>query len=198
MVIQRNRSRDAIAALFRAAAVLAVLVLTACSSLLPRGKQTTESPWKSFDLAKAAYERIEPNKTTTSELKELGYDPFSGANIKILNYMDIQKNFIYSRKEELDAGIRTCIEAQSKCYAYEIEPKNITSKRYGNFWLDFFNFNRKSKDTGWRFKATILVVNDIVVYKLWGGDPNVEEYTEKNNPLGPLQDVGDAFINKAF
>jgi hypothetical protein len=31
------------------------------------------------------------------------------------------------------------------------------------------------------------MVNDVVVYKLWGGNPLVDENRETKNPLGPLQ-----------
>ena len=66
--------------------------------------------------------------------------------------------------------------------------QEIRSERYGNFWLDFFNFKRKTMDKGWRFKALFVVVDNIVVEKLWSGDPNVYMDREAKNPLVLLQE----------
>ena len=71
-----------------------------------------------------------------------------------------------------------------------MQPQIISNKRYGNFFLDVLNFRRKSRESGWRFRALFIVVEDIVVYKLWGGSPVIDELSETKNPLGPLQDLG--------
>lgn len=70
----------------------------------------------------------------------------------------------------------------------------MTVERFGNFWLDIFNFRRKSKGTGWRFKAVFLVIDDIVVDKFWNGDPKIVMDTDARNPLGPLQDAGTIIL----
>ena len=57
--------------------------------------------------------------------------------------------------------------------------------------LDLFNFRRKSTESGWRFEALIVIIDDIVVYKLWGGNPMIDQDKETKNPLGPLQNSGD-------
>lgn len=133
--------------------------------------------------------------------KRLGFDPFSIPNVKILTYLDIIQRFIFNpsiKKEDLDEGIQRCIDAKTRCVAYEINPRITKSKRHGNFWLDFFNFKRNIKETGWRFEAIIVMVDDVVVYKLWGGNPLIDEGRETKNPLGPLQNAGDLFIERAF
>lgn len=178
---------------FLAIYILVILTM-GCSTLLPSTKQTIKSPWSSFDEAKSAFDRIIPGKTTFEELKSLGFDPFSTPNVKILTYLDIIQRFMANpsiKKEELDEGIQVCIDAKGKCRAYELEPKITTSKRYGNFWLDFFNFKRNTKESGWSFKALIITVNDSVVYKLWGGSPIIDEDRVIKKPLGPLQNSED-------
>jgi len=55
-------------------------------------------------------------------------------------------------------------------------------------WI-FFNFNRKTMTTGWEFNAVWLVKNDLVVYKLISGKPQVREDETRRNPLGPLQGI---------
>lgn len=178
--------------------LLAVLLMIGCGRLLPTVKQTTASPWHSFNEAKEAFDKITPHITTSEELKKMGFDPFSTPNIKILNYLDIARDSLFIGKEDVDEGIQQCIKANAACCAYEFEPQFINKKRSGNFWLDFFNFKRKINEKGWRFKAFIIVVNDTVVYKLWGGNPSVNQETEIKNPLGPLQDAGDILIKSTL
>jgi hypothetical protein len=144
-----------------------------CGSLLPTTKQTSKSHWNSFEEAKAAFDKIIPYKTTAEEMKELGFDPFSKPNIKILNYVDIINRFIPNpsiKIEDLDEGIQTCIKARAYCQAYEFAPQDIRSKRYGNVLLDLFHFRRNVTQSGWRFEAFIVLVDGIVVYKMWGGN----------------------------
>lgn len=178
--------------------VFVAFLLSACSALLPSIKAVTHPPWPSFDHAKAAYDNITVNKTNTTELRRLGFDAFSTPNIKILTYLDIAGTMPALKEEEMDAGLMTCMKAKIRCLGYEFQPKSIKSKRYGNFWLDLFNFRRKTKDTGWQFKALVVVVDDIVVYKLWGGTPEFYEEKESVNPLGPLQESGGAILNRFF
>ena len=40
-----------------------------------------------------------------------------------------------------------------------------------------------------------LFVNDMVVYRSWGGQPRVNEVETTSNPLGPLQDVGPSLLS---
>jgi hypothetical protein len=172
-----------------------MLFLTGCRGLLPSAKVTTESPWKTFTEAKTAFEKIEPGRTTSEELKTLGFDINASPNLKILNYLDIAATVQSIRIEDLDAGLQQCIRARNDCHAYVFEPKMTRSRRIVNFWLDLFNFQRKSHDTGWQFKALLVLVNDHVSYKLWSGSPQIDEYRDQRNPLGPLQDAGGLLLN---
>ncbi|MBI4839020.1 MAG: hypothetical protein HY806_07785 [Nitrospirae bacterium] len=178
--------------------LLMAVLISGCAALLPSSKQTTKSPWGSFDEARAAFDRIVIGKTTFDELRNFGFDPFSTPNVKILTYLDIIQRFMSNpsvKIEHLDGGLKECIDAKDKCRAYELEPKITSSKRYGNFWLDFLSFKRSVKETGWSFKALIVTVNDIVVYKLWGGSPMIDEDKVTKKPLGPLQDSDNLIKN---
>lgn len=172
-----------------------LLLSTGCSSLLPSAKATTESPWKTFADAKSAFDKIEPDKSGSAELKTLGFDINSSPNLKILNYLDIAATVQSIRIEDLDAGLQVCLRARTDCRAYVFEPKMTRTRRTGNFWLDIFNFQRKFHETGWNFKALLVLVNDRVSYKLWSGSPQTDEYREQRNPLGPLQDAGSMLLN---
>lgn len=168
-----------------------VLILTGCTSLLPSSKTTTESPWETFDDAKKNFDRILPYKTKNEDLKALSFHPYATENVEILTYLDIIQRFMPNpsiQMKDLDPGLQDCLKYKELCYAYEINIQNMKSKRFGNVVLDLFSFKRKSEDYGWNFKALIVLNEDLVIYKLWGGKPNTHEFREHNKPLGPLQE----------
>jgi len=170
-----------------------LLFLTGCSGLLPSIEQTTKSPWESFGEAKKSFDKITPRKTTTEELKQLGFDPFETPNVTLITYLEIIEHFMPNPSitlQHLDPGVRACLKSRHACHGYAVAPKMETSRRYGNTAADLFNFRRKTMTTGWEFDALIVIKDDLVVYKLWGGQPNIEKFEDKRNPLGPLQDVG--------
>ncbi|MFZ5490246.1 hypothetical protein [Thiomonas sp.] len=171
-----------------------MLFLGGCTSLLPRGQSQTSKPWTSFDEAHAAFERIQPFVTTTAQLKAEGIDPSTTPNITILHYADIMRRLLPPSGSELslDPGIRACLRAQAACRGYEIDQRHIDRKRMGNFWLDFLDFRRETVTTGWRFNMLLVVVDDRVVFKLWGGQPEISEIESTRNPLGPLQGIGQS------
>jgi hypothetical protein len=177
--------------------VISVLcgIMSGCVALLPKETRVTVTPWESFNGAKAAYEKVDPRVTTTTQLKTLGFALYSTPNIRILNYLDIAAATIPLKREDLSEGLALCLKAQTKCWAYEFEPQVIHSDRYGNFWLDVLNFKRHTRDKGWRFKALFVVVDNVVVEKFWSGNPVIDLDYEKYNPIGPFQDAGGMILN---
>jgi hypothetical protein len=174
---------------------LSVLLLAGCGALLPRGESIAESPWHSYAEAQQTFDKIIPYETTAQDLKALKLDPLHNPNITLLNYSDVLRRFIPSPATDiadLEPGVQDCIEAKSACKGYEVDQKVLKRKRYGNFWADFLNFNRKTDIVGWRFNGVILMKNDLVVYKLTGGQPSIHEHEENKNPLGPLQGLGSS------
>jgi hypothetical protein len=174
------------------AMTLALAVTSGCSSLLPTVEETTESPWKSYEDTKRSFDKIMPGQTTLEELKELGFDPFDNPNIRLIDYLEITRRFLPNQSitlQVLHPDMRTCLEAKIACHGYEVAPKMVRSKRYGNVILDVFNFRRKTRKTGWSFSGLIILNRDLVVYKLEGGEPNILELEDKKNPLGPFQDI---------
>ncbi|PLX49765.1 MAG: hypothetical protein C0613_06190 [Desulfobulbaceae bacterium] len=120
--------------------------------------------------------------------------------MEILTYLDIMGRFMPNpaiKKEELDPSIRRCIEARHDCHAYEMRVEVFNSERRGNVFLDLFGFKRKTYRSGWYFQSLFVVNDGCVVYKLWGGKPNVNETSLQKKPLGPLQDAGPAVVGAA-
>ena len=168
------------------------LSVVGCAGLLPDAKSTVEGPWKSFDEARLTFAQIIPYQTTRAELEALGLHPSRNPNISLLNYSEVIRRFVPPGSVDgyrLDPGVMDCIRVRTECQGYELDQKMLRRDRYGNFWLDFFNFNRKTMTTGWEFNAVWLVKNDLVVYKIISGKPQVREDETRRNPLGPLQGI---------
>ncbi len=166
------------------------LALAACSSVLPQSQTNTVNPWTSYQEMQDMFDKIIPYKTTVNDLRVLKLDPHANPNIVILNYSDILRRFIPSpsvNAHDLDQGVQECIQAKAACEGYEINQSEIERNRYGNFLVDFLNFKRKTDVVGWRFDGIVLIRDNVVIYKLTGGEPSIHKYEEQLNPLGPLQ-----------
>ena len=179
--------------------IAAVWLVQGCTSLLP--KVHTESPtFQTFDEAQRAIEALVPQKSDLAALAEMGLTPSKQPNTLILTHADVVRTMVNGSvlgKEDLDPGILTCISARNACRGWEFHVARISKTRTGNFFADFANFKRRTETTGWRFNALILLVNDVVVYRSWGGQPVVNEVEVNSNPLGPFQDMGPSAITNA-
>lgn len=173
------------------------LMLSSCSSLLPDTKQNTQTPWKSYADAQAMFEKVVPGKTRLTELKALGVDPERTSNVAYLGHADLLRRLLPAASFDiryLDPGLQECVAPTASCFAYQIEQVSLERKRFGNFWLDFFNFKRRVDVFGWQFDAVVVIKGDTVVYKLWSGKPSVHQQEEESSPLGPFQSIGPALV----
>jgi hypothetical protein len=170
--------------------------MSGCSSLLPQARSES-SLFLTFDEASKAIDSLVPMKSNVAALSKMGIDPVKQPNTTILTHADIVRRFLPSSlltRKELDPGVLACLDARDACRGWEFSAARILKARTGNFFTDFTNFTRRSETTGWRFNALVLLVNDVVVYRAWGGQPRVNEIEVNSNPLGPLQDMGPAII----
>jgi len=184
--------------MLRLVMILLLLTQVGCTSLLPRARTTTESPWLEYAAAQESFDRIKVGESTVADLKALGFDVDAATNVKLMTYLDIAATVQGISGQDLDPGLQACLMARSACRAYEFEPNRIYTKRVGNFWLDILSFKRKSHETGWRFKALIVFVNHTVAYKLSSGEPKIDRYEDKVNPLGPFQSPAGLITNGVF
>jgi len=176
-----------------AAILLVMVILNGCSAALPRGESKIVSRWTSFEEAKQAYEQIVSYETRDEDLRALGFSPHNQPNVRILNHADLGERFMrlsWGDQESMPLGLRDCQRRTSACFGYEVEQRHTYDRRYGSFLADFFNFKRKVETRGWEFRALFVLIDGLVVYKVWGGTPDIREYREKTNPLGPLQGMG--------
>ena len=168
-------------------------LLAGCTGLLPKSKEVTASPWQTYRDAQHTFDRIVPGKTTSAELRDLMVDPETMPNIAILNYSDVLRRFMLNQSvtlSDLDHGVQECVMARTVCRGYEINQRLVKKHRNGSFWLDVFGFKRETHTEGWRFNGLILLKDDVVIYKLTGGQPVIQESEQTQNPLGPVQSIG--------
>jgi hypothetical protein len=183
------------------AALLASCLVAGCSSLLPKSKEVTASPWQTYQDAQETFDKIIPGHTTIAELRQMSLDPGSNANIAILNYADVMRKFLLNQSfsiNDLDDGVRQCVLAKIVCRGFEINQSSVQKQRMGNVVFDVLGFYRETHPAGWRFNGLILLKDDIVVYKLTGGQPVIQQTEENQNPLGPVQAIGSKMTGISF
>ena len=139
--------------------------------LLPKSYETNVSTLETFGDVGEAHEAIILFKTLTTDLKELGPDPYS--NIAL---------------EDLSEGVQECLQVRERRAAYEVKLGCIQTKGEGQVPLDVLGFSRHRVITEWSFVAQNVIINDKVVYKLWSETPRLVQKKHDTNPLGPFQD----------
>lgn len=170
----------------------ALLAVAGCA-VLPNGNTRSISKWATYEEANKAFSTIVVDKTTRKDIQFLGFTPDGNANVKILNYVDVANLFGSAfRPEDLPEGVKTCVKSQDRCEGFVVNVSDIQSQRNGNVAADLFGFRKRTHITGWQFQATVVLVGDTVVYKLWNGTPTLESYEKQNTPLGPLQNLSGA------
>jgi hypothetical protein len=176
-------------------ALAALLMLTTgCQSLFVSNRNETESPWTNWDQVTVAFNGIAPDHTSVNDLKRIGFDPNVTPNIKIMPYVDIVPIFMPNPNihvADLPIGVRVYMEAKTNNCAYLVELQDVREKRHGNLFLDVFGFKRQTHHSGWQFKGLILIRNNLVVYTLSSGIPDISSEESKLRPLGPFQELDD-------
>lgn len=176
------------------AVAAASLLLGACTAMLPRGSSDAPSPFSTFAEAQSAAEKIQPFKTPSGELAQLGFDAKDGRNVTMIPYPEIVARLApYSGVplEQLDPGIRTCILAKTDCRGYVFRFEKESREREGGFWADFLNVKRETRVRGWWFEALVVVNDGTVLFRNVSGQPHVEKLVRERNPLGPFQPAGE-------
>jgi hypothetical protein len=181
----------------RLLAAVVSTTLAACAHILPETSVDSRAAFDSFDSARQAIERIEPYRTRVGELKTLGFDVEGQRNVTLITYPELVARLAPNSAvslENLDPGIRECILARTTCVVYGLRFVHETRERRGGFFADFFNFERTTVVTAWRFDAIIAVHDDLVLFRSFSGEPDSVRVEHQRNPLGPLQSAGDSVI----
>lgn len=167
--------------------------LSACATdVLPSTEQQRGGAFESYEIAEIAYRLIQPGVTTTEKLSELGIDPQTTPNLRVMNYVEVMRLFMPSEQvalRDLDPAVQGCIGARTACIGYALNPEQTSTQRTGHVSLDVLGFSRETQESGWAASMLLLIVDGVVVYKLWSGTPKIEGKRRETNPLGPAQDL---------
>jgi hypothetical protein len=176
--------------------LLALLTLTTgCQHLFLSNRSATQSPWTNWDQVTVAFNQIVPNHTTKADLKRMKFDPSVTPNICIMPFVDIVPIFMPNpniHMGDLPVGVQVYVEAKTNNCAYRVQLEDVRENRHGNLLMDVFGFKRQTHNSGWRFKGLILIKNNVVVYTLSSGEPNISSEDSITKPLGPFQDMQDS------
>ncbi|WP_395946969.1 hypothetical protein [Caedibacter taeniospiralis] len=180
-------------------AFIATAFLSGCSFLLPSKKIEHNDHWGSFDNIQSVYEKVSPNQTTLDELKKMGFDPYVANNVKIENYLDIRSRFDpLSTGKNIPEVVAECLSMFKRCQAYVVNVDYDYEKRIGNALLDLTGFRKETMKEGWGFQAIFIMQDQLIVYKLWSGEPKRKAYIDEIRPLGPLQSLDDLITGPAI
>jgi hypothetical protein len=176
----------------------ACALLGGCAGLLPKGRTDNNGGFASYEAARLGLEQVQPYRSTVADLKALGFDVAGAANLRQVPYPQWMSLLVHPSEPlaGVDPGIRDCLSAQGACRAYVFEFQKVERERRGNFLADFLNFQRVTHTHGWRFSATVLVRDGMVLFRNHGGEANIQEEERRLNPLGPLQSVGESAIER--
>jgi hypothetical protein len=194
MESQLHAATKAATVVARAIAAGVCLLAGGCTTLLPSSRTEVVSVWSSYDDAVSSLATVAPYLSTRQSVHAQGLDPGRNPAISVLHFADVLQRFAAAtliKPEDVDRGIRDCLQAGKQCGGYIIAVEKLHRRRVGNFWLDSLNFRRETVTTGWRVDVLLVFVDDALVYKLVGGRPLVNEVELRRHPLGPLQGWGD-------
>ena len=187
----------------RVVASLAVaLVLVGCGGLglLPYESDIKNTGFQNYKSVMTAYGEITPGVTRASDLTSLGFDASRTPNVQILSYLGVIERFMPRNSisfDNLAPAVQNCIDARDRCTAYVFQLSRLHQEREGNVLLDLLGFHRITYDHGWSAEVILLVLDGRVAYKVISGRPNIQDYHDKVQPLGPLQDIGGAVVRTA-
>jgi hypothetical protein len=169
--------------------LLALLLppVSACSSLLPRSSRS-DSPFRSFEEAKEAFDAVEVGRTRTDELRALRIDP-ERQGVTLLSGAQLLPLYLPHEGATVDLhgeGLRTCAQSGERCEGWVVDVERDRRRRTGNWFLDVLRFKRVKDQRGFDFTGVMLVLDDVVVHKIWSGSRKRMQTTEVQ-PLGLLQ-----------
>jgi hypothetical protein len=184
------------------ASLAVTLVLVGCGGLglLPYQTDIQNTKFRSYNQVTAAYDQIQAGTTRISDLSNIGFDATSSPNVEMLSYLGIIERFMPRdsiKFDTLDPAVQNCIDARDHCTALVFRPERLHQERTGNWALDVLGFERTTVNYGWTAEVVLLIQDGRVAYKVMSGRPNIQDYHDKVQPLGPFQDLGNTVVHVA-
>jgi hypothetical protein len=161
------------------AGVIAVLALVGCGALTLLPRQGDPVPVRLMtvkDLA-AAYARVQPGLTRTTQLTSLGFD-LGAANSQALSYLGVMERFMPRdsvRFDRLNAVVQDCIAARDHCTALVFRPmdRSHTYTWAHHSLLSAFGLGAAAAAVERTPEITLLVRDGRIAFKMISGLPAV-------------------------
>lgn len=164
----------------------AIVFCFGCAATAPSLTEAGKSPRPGIADIKSAFDRVLPNTTTVSQLKDLGFDIYSSPTVKALKQSDFAAVNRSLNGRDFDAGMERCLGAGNSCRGFQLEFTDLRIEPHGHFWPDLLNFRRTDELTGWWFRSVFFIMDDRVVEKAWNGSPSILIKKSAVNPLKPF------------
>jgi hypothetical protein len=143
-------------------ASIVLLLAIAAAALWSHGGISQIERFASARLLQGAYSRVEPGRTTQSQLAALGFDP-ERLKVRSLSGLGVQEYFMPRTSAEfdrLDPAIRACFDAPDRCTAL-VFPLGPAIEKGG-----FMAANAAPEDPG---QIVFLLKSGRVAYKAMNG-----------------------------
>ena len=169
--------------------VIVVLALVGCGALMLLPRQNDPVPMRLMttkDLA-AAYARVQPGLTRTSQLARLGLDPGS-ASAQALSYLGVIERFMPRdsvRFDGLNAALQDCIEARDHCTALVFRPVGRVHLPAHNEFLSALGLGASAAGAEVVPEVTLLVRDGRVAFKMITGMPMAREQRSFDEASAP-------------
>lgn len=187
-----------------------IFMLIGCAALMPSGSQQsyiTAPRWNSYDQFAESSAKIILGQTTLAQMKESGFDPKVLPNTEVIK--DVRLTLLPRKSDSVELlpkEAQACYRNFMKCVGFAFIVERVDTRGEGSVALRVVNIKKKDIMTGWQAKFDVYVLarkyiedgfidgtlngeDQIVVFMLLGGKPNIQQVNFKNTPLGPLDTV---------
>jgi len=179
--------------------LLALLLTTAgCASggSLQRTEILESDPrWKNLDVVQSTFEKIIPGVTRANNLNELGFGG-SERNVRWLSDLSLRKHFLQESNYEagdndtIPKEVIKCLKQGVKCYGLVISIEHLQTIGKESFSSRIIKRKRIDEITGWKFSATIVILEDTIVYaKINDVTEKIYAIKEKKDPLKIFEEL---------
>lgn len=165
--------------------------------LMPSETNLDALPWKSYEEAESSFSKIERNKTTVAELKNLGFDT-GGKGVTILDAFTIRDILLGANSsfkiENLPQTLQEYLKDLDDCAGFKFEGKFSTTTPRGDLFRRLFKFKKVDVESTWSYEGWVFIEKSsgVIVYTRWIGRKPSDQVRTKTDPLGPF---GDVFYN---
>lgn len=162
--------------------------------LMPSEENIDALPWKNYEEAENAFNKIEKGKTKVVELKNLGFDP-EAKGVTVLDAFTIRDILLGAnssfRIENLPQTLQEYLKDLDDCIGFKFDGRFSTTTPRGDLFRRLLKFKRIDVDSTWSYEGWVFIEKSsgTIVYTRWIGRKPSDQVRTKKDPLGPLGDI---------